>query len=99
MMYKERHEQRRQRFESLIHRMIGRADVGSREMIVFSSHRALTLLRQVFTRAIIQQWEGLAFKGCDQPFVSFDRKNRHIKMKKDYIRGLGDTADLAIVGG
>jgi len=38
-------------------------------------------------------------KGCDRPFVSVDRTNRYIKMQKDYIRGLGDTADLAIVGG
>jgi len=98
-MHQGTHEQRRQRLESLIHRVIGRADVGSREKIDFSSRRAPTLLRQAFTRAIIQQWEGLVFKGCDQPFVSFDRTNRYIKMKKDYIRGLGDTADLAIVGG
>lgn len=75
--------------------MTGRADV---EKIDFSSRRAPTLLRQAFARAIIRQWEGLVLKGCDQPFVLFDRTNRYIKMKKDYIRGLGDTADLAIVG-
>jgi DNA ligase-4 len=50
---KEPHEQRRQRLESLIHRVIGRADVGSREKIDFSSRRVLILLRQAFARAII----------------------------------------------
>jgi DNA ligase 4 len=53
---KELHEQRRQRLESLIHCVIGRADIGSREKIDFSSRRAPTLLRQAFARAIIQQW-------------------------------------------
>jgi len=38
-------------------------------------------------------------KGRDDPYFSFHRINGYIKLKKDYIVGLGDTADLAIVGG
>jgi DNA ligase 4 len=64
--------------------VIGRADVGSREKIDFSSRRAPTLLQQAFARAIIQQWEGLVLKGCDQPFVSFDRTNRYQDEKRLY---------------
>ena len=38
-------------------------------------------------------------KGCDDPHISFNRAKPFIKLKKDYIPGLGDTADFAIVGG
>ena len=45
-----------------------------------------------------RRWEGLVLKGCDDPFFSLDG-TRFIKLKKDYIMGLGDIADLAIIGG
>jgi DNA ligase-4 len=38
-------------------------------------------------------------KGCDDSYFSFNRTKPFIKLKKDYIAGLGDTADFAIVGG
>jgi hypothetical protein len=38
-------------------------------------------------------------KLCDRPYLSFDESVRQVKLKKDYIVGLGDSADLAIVGG
>jgi hypothetical protein len=38
-------------------------------------------------------------KGCDAPYFSFTGAKSSIKLKKDYITGLGDTADFAIVGG
>ncbi|KEY73852.1 hypothetical protein S7711_10132, partial [Stachybotrys chartarum IBT 7711] len=49
--------------------------------------------------AIAQRWEGLVLKGCDDPYFSFNRSKSFIKLKKDYIPGLGDTADFVIIGG
>lgn len=37
-------------------------------------------------------------KGCDDPYFFLDG-TRFIKLKKDYIAELRDTADLAIVDG
>jgi DNA ligase 4 len=38
-------------------------------------------------------------KGCTNPYFLFNSTDLFIKLKKDYIPGLGDTADFAIVGG
>ena len=38
-------------------------------------------------------------KGCDDPYFSLEGSKAFIKLKKDYIPGLGDTADLIIIGG
>ena len=38
-------------------------------------------------------------KGCDDSYFSFDESKPFIKLKKDYIPGLGDTADFVIIGG
>ncbi|KAH8800850.1 hypothetical protein F5884DRAFT_838055 [Xylogone sp. PMI_703] len=56
-------------------------------------------LSEAFARAITQRWEGFVLKGCDDPYFSFKRAKPFIKLKKDYISGLGDAADFAIVGG
>jgi DNA ligase-4 len=85
--------------ESLVRRIPGRSDIGSREIIEFSSFDAAEQLNETFARAITQRWEGLVLKGCDNPYFSFIGSRPFIKLKKDYIPGLGDTADFAIVGG
>ena len=64
-----------------------------------SSSDARKLLSEAFARAITQRWEGFVLKGCGDPYFSFKRTKPFIKLKKDYIPGLGDTADFAIVGG
>jgi hypothetical protein len=38
-------------------------------------------------------------KGCDNPYFSLDSAKAFIKLKKDYIVGLGDIANFAIVSG
>ena len=38
-------------------------------------------------------------KGCSEPYFSFNESKPLIKLKKDYIPGLWDTADFAIIGG
>ncbi|KAI5854372.1 hypothetical protein BZA05DRAFT_472984 [Tricharina praecox] len=71
-------------------------------------------LRRYFARAILNRWEGCVLKPCDAPYFNFlgtrpdkssrgygfyGTENAWVKLKKDYIVGLGDTADFAIVGG
>ena len=95
----ESYEKRRKRLESLVRRVPGYAEVGTREIIDFSSHRAPQQLRDTFANGISRRWEGFVLKRCGEPFFSLNGASRCIKLKKDYISGLGDTADLAIVGG
>ncbi|KAH8800812.1 hypothetical protein F5884DRAFT_890523 [Xylogone sp. PMI_703] len=96
---RENHEKRRGLLESLVHCIPGRVNVGTCDMIDFSSSDAPKRLGEAFARAITQRWEGFVLKGCDDPYFSFNRAKSFIKLKKDYIPGLGDTADFAIVGG
>ena len=37
-------------------------------------------------------------KGRDNPYYLFSGNNKFIKLKKDYIQGLGDTINFAIIG-
>ncbi|KAH7115591.1 hypothetical protein EDB81DRAFT_595044, partial [Dactylonectria macrodidyma] len=95
----ETHDERRRRLQFLVLRIPGRTDIGSREVIEFSSLDAAERLSETFARAITQRWEGFVLKGCDDPYFSFNGSKPFIKLKKDYIPGLGDTADFAIIGG
>lgn len=91
-------EQRRSRLRSLIRRQPGQADVGYREKINFASADAKALLRRAFVKAMSRGWEGFVLKGCGDPYFSLDGSARCIKLKKDYLPGLGDVADLIVVG-
>ncbi|KAH7124368.1 hypothetical protein EDB81DRAFT_861053 [Dactylonectria macrodidyma] len=95
----ETHDERRRRLQSLVRRIPGRTDIGSREVIDFSSFDAAECLSETFAQAITQRWEGCVLKGCDDPYFSFNGSRPFIKLKKDYIPGLGDTADFVIIGG
>lgn len=85
--------------ERVIHHIPGQVDVGSRQVIRFSSADAAESLRKAFASAIAQRWEGLVLKGRHDPYPSFCLDTASIKLKKDYIPGLGDTADFVILGG
>jgi DNA ligase-4 len=73
--------------------------MGTREIIDFSFYDTPELLSEAFTRAIARCWEGIVLKSCDNPYFSFNRTRSFIKLKKDHIAGLRDTADFAIVSG
>jgi DNA ligase 4 len=92
-------DQRRSRLRSLIHHLPGQAELGYREKINFASSEAKPLIRRAFAKCISKGWEGLVLKGCDDPYFSLAGSPQSIKLKRDYITGLGDVADLAIVGG
>ncbi|KAH7110965.1 hypothetical protein EDB81DRAFT_831389 [Dactylonectria macrodidyma] len=95
----ETHDERRRRLQSLVRRIQGWTDIGSRDVIDFSSFDAAERLSDTFAQAITQRWEGFVLKGCDDPYFSFNGSKPFIKLKKDYIPGLGDTTDFAIIGG
>lgn len=85
-------DRRRTLLERLVHCIPGQADVGSRQVIRFSSTDAAESLRKALASAIAQRWEGLVLKGCHDPYPSLCQDRASIKLKKDYIPGLGDTA-------
>ena len=97
--YQETHDKRRQRLWSIVRCIPGRAEIGSREKIHFGSEHSLHLLRRMFAQAISQKWEGLVLKGCEDSYASLDGSVYQVKLKKDYIAGMGDSADFAVVGG
>lgn len=84
------------------------------DLIDFSSPEAHGRLTKKFADAVAKCWEGLVLKPLDAPYVDITERNKAdkntrgfgfiggpnawIKLKKDYIMGLGDTADFAIVG-
>jgi hypothetical protein len=92
-------EQRRRRIRSLIRCIPGLAELGTREIVHFSASDAKDRIRVAFAKAISKGWEGFVLKGCDDPYFSLTGPASCIKLKKDYIIGLGDIADLAIIGG
>lgn len=96
---------RRQLLEKLVKSIKGRAKLASRREIEFSSSTGPRQLQAALASAITHRWEGLVLKPTDEPYFSVYNQNpRHrfpscwIKFKKDYIPGLGDTADFAVVG-
>ena len=95
---------RRQRLRDLVHAIPGRADLAMVQEINFSSSKAPEQLLQALAVAFTQRWEGYVMKPCDDPYVNFHdfELNTYcscwFKLKRDYIKGLGDTAELAIVG-
>ncbi|KAL8815646.1 MAG: hypothetical protein Q9223_005233 [Gallowayella weberi] len=98
------HACRRQRLEDLVSCLRGRAIVSKRKTVDFSSKGGPEKLRTLFATAITHRWEGLVLKPSDAPYFSSRRTSGNapvqgwIKLKKDYIPGLGDTADFAVVG-
>ena len=96
---REPHDKRRQLLQSLIYCISGQADIGIREIIDFSSYNAPELLNEAFAPAIARRWERIVLKDCDDLYFLFHGIKLFIKLKKDHIAGLGDTANFAIISG
>ncbi|KAK5043615.1 hypothetical protein LTR84_011375 [Exophiala bonariae] len=95
----EPHNVRRRRLWATIHRIPGRADIGHRVKIDLRKVDGATRLGEEMASAIARGWEGLVIKDCEAPYFAVHGDVPQIKLKKDYIPGLGDSADLVIVGG
>jgi len=100
----ETYEVRRKRLRGLLDKYAGFCVTSDWGVIDFSSvkpDRAARKVNKLFAKAIARRCEGLILKPCDGPYFALDRSTiagKVIKLKKDYIPGLGDTADFAVVG-
>ncbi|KAK5936570.1 hypothetical protein PMZ80_011168 [Knufia obscura] len=96
----ETYSQRRRYLHELVQPIVERAAIGEQIVMDFSASDSERRLASQMTFALAQNWEGLVLKACQDPYVGADdAMARHVKLKKDYIPGLGDSADLAVVGG
>ena len=98
------YSQRRRALEEIVTHIQGRACITQREKVCFSDIKGPETLKKALANAFALRWEGLVLKPYDEPY--FNIRNGHqrypsqwIKLKKDCIHGLGDTADFAVVGG
>ncbi|KAK4906797.1 hypothetical protein LTR66_017689, partial [Elasticomyces elasticus] len=99
ILFGESHGRRRANLKKIVTQTPGVAMCVERVMIDFKRSRAPADLRDCFSKAIRRRWEGLVLKGIEDPYFSWSSGQRGIKLKKDYIAGLGDTADLCVVAG
>ncbi|KAH0397139.1 DNA ligase/mRNA capping enzyme, partial [Aureobasidium melanogenum] len=89
-------EERKARLNTIYKRINGRAVPAESCVMDFSQDTAERKLMNHFAASIACRHEGLVLKPCGVPYLSHDLLNG-IKLKKDYIAGLGDEADFAVV--
>ncbi|KAK6372606.1 hypothetical protein LTR64_004524 [Lithohypha guttulata] len=99
VLISEPHSRRRQYLKGMVSPLAGTSMLVERALIDFKSRKAPIALREAFGAAIRKRWEGFVLKGLEDPYFSWKEGTRAIKLKKDYVAGLGDTADMCIVGG
>ncbi|KAJ5089057.1 hypothetical protein N7532_007741 [Penicillium argentinense] len=98
------HRQRRLLLQDVVQRIHGRADLAEQEILDFGRPGSQERIGVSFAKAIAQRWEGYVLKACDEPYFPIYSAGtspsfgRWIKLKKDYVQGLGDTVDLALIG-
>ncbi|KAL8777737.1 MAG: hypothetical protein Q9213_007729 [Squamulea squamosa] len=98
------HSTRRRRLQDLVICGRGMAVISKQKTVDFSSSNGPEKLRILFATAITHRWEGLVLKPFNEPYFSSRKSSGDglpqgwIKLKKDYIPGLGDTADFAVIG-
>lgn len=95
-----RHSERRRRLSKLVHCHKGESALVERQIINFSSRIAAEELKEAFASCIVNREEGLVLKP-DEPYFNFGnarRASRCVKLKKGYIKNMGDVGDFAVVG-
>jgi len=99
------HRERRLLLKTMVHTIHGRSAIAEQEILDFDKPDSYRWLEKSFSNAITRRWEGLILKACDEPYFSMrpagvdNSSGQWIKLKKDYIPGLGDTVDLVLIGG
>lgn len=85
----------------------GWSSLAENRVLDFSDPDAPEQLRRYFALAVSKRWEGFVLKCLYDNYMPVAQPDKAsyasyagcwIKLKKDYIPGLGDTADFAIVG-
>lgn len=95
---------RRMWLRAVVKKMPGRAFTAKWKLVDFADDaKARKSLVQQFAASIAERGEGLVLKPCDAPYFTLDpiedhRYRGYIKLKKDYIDGMGDEADFAVIG-
>lgn len=98
------HKERRKLLERLISPIKGRADIVWQKHVRFDRPTGPEKLKKALALAFVLRWEGLILKPSDEPYFNLGKPvqgrfpSRWVKLKKDCIKGLGDTADFAVVG-
>ena len=98
------HRKRRELLETLVSPIKGRADIVWQKHVRFDRPTGPEKLKKALALAFVQRWEGLVLKPSDESYFNLGTPvkrsfpSRWIKLKKDCIKGLGDTADFAVVG-
>ena len=90
--------ERRVYLERLIRPIMGRVGVADSWNLDFSKPNAAEELCGHMANAFARRWEGLVMKPADESYFGNGSSGAWIKLKKDYIPGLGDTADIAVIG-
>lgn len=97
------YRERRRLLERLVTPIRGKAGITWQKHVQFSKPDGPKRLKEALAHAFVRRWEGLVLKPSDEPYFDLERpvKGRHpsrwIKLKKDCIEGLGDSADFAVV--
>jgi DNA ligase-4 len=98
------HRERRLLLKNTVQIISGVSDIADQRIIDFSRSDGQAKLETLFSKGIAERWEGFILKGCEDPYFPIlvepgvGCEGRWIKLKKDYIPGLGDTVDLVLVG-
>lgn len=90
---------RRLCLERVVNQLKGVGMIGTRNVVNFGLRDAQNVLCTLFVRSIREAWEGLVLKATKDPYFSWERRPRVIKLKRDYVTGLAQSVDLCIVGG
>lgn len=95
--------ERRRVLKNVAKRVHTKAYFAEREIIDFSLPKAEQKLRKLFACSVTARAEGMILKPAREPYLSIqpagESRSFSIKLKTDYIKGLGDAADFAIIGG
>ena len=98
------HRERRRLLEKLVMPIEGEVGITWQKHVRFSKSDGPKRLKEGLAHAFVHRWEGIVLKPSDEPYFDLGRsvKGNHssqwIKLKKDCIRGLGDSADFVVVG-
>ncbi|KAE8154205.1 DNA ligase/mRNA capping enzyme [Aspergillus avenaceus] len=98
---KKPHRERRLLLKHAVQVTPGQADIAYQRILDFSRPNSVSHLESIFTHATSSRWEGLVLKSSEDPYfpILSHTHSGQIKLKKDYIPGLGDTVDLTILAG
>lgn len=96
-------EERKALLQSICRIKAGRAVIAESKVLDFSKPDSKRKLMAQLAASVAARHEGLILKPCGRPYLSLQAPGERdtstmIKLKKDYINGLGDELDMAVIG-